>query len=126
MEPRIESRISCDSYNNSRFLCIGNLTTIRLNLVAGRRRARTQRPQIHQIHSDCGANARFVVAKRHLCCGRGHSFVQAAAPTGQLNVISQMSLRDRFQSTSARTSDRRAGDGSPQAHDASRCLMSGC
>src|ERR1700732_3464239 len=35
--PRIDPEFSCDSYNNSRFSCIGNLTTIRLNLVAWRR-----------------------------------------------------------------------------------------
>jgi hypothetical protein len=48
--PRIDPEFSCDSYNNSRFPCIGNLTTIRLNLVAWRRGSSAERPQIHQIH----------------------------------------------------------------------------
>jgi len=64
-------------------------------------------------------NATFVVAAATF-------YVPAAAPTGQFNVNSQMSLGGRLQSTGARAAERRAGGGSPRARAASRCLMSRC
>ena len=48
----------CDSYNNFVRTCLGNLRAGRPNLTALGQRCRAERPQIHQIRANCGANRR--------------------------------------------------------------------
>jgi hypothetical protein len=76
--PEKNPDFSCDSYNNSRFACIGNLTTIRLNLVAWREGPCASGPKSTKF-APLWRKRRLVAAKHHLDFAANAAFTAAAA-----------------------------------------------